>query len=439
MPDDHHPARAWQQHTLQTAASAWVGQAAMHGSSTDHSPLKGMYGPEHDATGIAVTKQLNTATVSASFFPAAYSQGIVLYEPFGGLCAGLEMVLRNGFRVTQYIYSDTDTAVRRIATHRMRELQSQYPALLSPTALQGSLALLPMDVRQVGSEQLLALAQQFQQQQWLVVGGWPCQDLSMAGHARGMTGSRAQLLHDVVRIIGTLQQLQPDLPPAYLLENVPFQYHKNHNIATKDFNTVSNIIGQPTLLDAAQVGSLAHRARNYWTNLCAPASLSAALRCAERPANRSVNMALPPHRRAQPVLRPDPVPQFPCNHPGQQRLAWPTLMGKNGSYAFRPGQAGSVLDHASPGQPQWTEPTAEEREFALGYLPGSTAAEGVTELDRRKALGQCMDANALQSIMAVSKAWWFRTANTAPASAQQPNSCTAATAAMNNNMLPFMP
>jgi site-specific DNA-cytosine methylase len=340
------------------------------------------------------------------------------------------LVLRNGFKVTQYIYSDTDPGVRKVAVHRMHKLQSLHPELLPPAAIQGSLALLPMDIRRVGSEQLTPVVQQFSEQQWLVVGGWPCQDLSLAGHARGMGGSRAQLLHDVVRVIGTLQQLLPDMPPAYLLENVPFQYHKNPSIAQEDFALVSSIIGQPTLLDAAQVGSLAHRARNYWTNLCAPASLAAALRYAERSVNRTVSLALPAHRKAQPVARPDPIPQYPCNQPGQQRAAWPTLMGRSGSYAFRPGQAGSVLDNACPSHPQWTEPTAEEREFALGYLPGSTATEVVTELERRKALGQCMDADSLQVIMAVAKAWWFRSAKTTPLAAQQANISNAAAAAV---------
>ena len=91
-----------------------MGQVATQGLFLEHTPLPGIYGPGKDAVGIAVTRQLNTAAVSATFFPAAYAQGIVLYEPFGGMCAGLEMVLRNGFRVNQYIYSDTDAAVRKI-------------------------------------------------------------------------------------------------------------------------------------------------------------------------------------------------------------------------------------------------------------------------------------------------------------------------------------
>ncbi len=185
------------------------------------------------------------------------------------------------------------------------------------------------------------------------------------------------------------------------------------------------------------MGSLAHRARNYWTNLCLPAQLSAALRYAERPANRTVSMALPAHREALPVARSDPVPQFPCNQIGEPRAAWPTLMGRAGSYAFRPGQAGSVLDYTLPAQPCWTEPTAEEREFALGYLPGSTAAEGVTEQQRRKALGQCIDANALQAIIATSKAWWFRSAQTSPAAAAVSCANSSSTAVQQSEDQPY--
>ena len=57
----------------------------MLGPALAHTPLNGCYGPARDTAGIAVTRQLNTAAVSASFFPAAYAQGVALYEPFGGL------------------------------------------------------------------------------------------------------------------------------------------------------------------------------------------------------------------------------------------------------------------------------------------------------------------------------------------------------------------
>lgn len=174
--------------------------------------------------------------------------GVVLYEPFGGLCAGLEMALRNGLTIAQYIYSDTDPVAQTAACHRIRMLQTMYPQQLSERAVQGCFAILPMDVQ---------------------------------------------------------------------------QYVK-------------------------------------------------------RAPDRTVQLAMGPGRLAQPVARADAAPAFGCNVPGQPRAAWPTLMSRPQSYAFRPGQPGSVLDVTEPAAPKWVEPTAEEREAALGYLPGSTAARGLS-------------------------------------------------------------
>jgi hypothetical protein len=411
---------AWQQEDLQSAASAWVQLSAQHQRQHQlQDPtvyLTGSLEGYPDAAGVKLATQLATAPVAATFFPQAYTQGITLYEPFGGLCAGLEMVLRNGFRVAQYYYSDTDAVSQRIAYHRLRQLQCRYPDQLPLSAIQAAFSTMPMDVRAVTTSHLQHAMQQAAAEQWLVVGGWPCQDFSLAGPGRGLAGSRSKLLHELVGIIGSLQQLcsmQHLPPPAYVLENVGIQYHRQSSIAQHDFSVVCGMVGQPVFLDAAQLGSLAHRPRNFWSNLCSPWQLREALRCAERPAGRTVELALQPGRQAQPVQRPDRAPQYPCNWPGQSRAAWPTLMGRRQSYAFRPGQPGAVQDSSS-GQPVWAEPSALEREIALGYLPGSTAAQGLTDGQRCSALGQCMDANTLQALMAVSKAVWFRSARTQP-------------------------
>jgi hypothetical protein len=84
-------------------------------------------------------------------------------------------------------------------------------------------------------------------------------------------------------------------------------------------------------------------------------------------------------------------------------------MSRVGSYAFRPGQAGSVMDFSFSSQPVETEPTADERELAMGYKVGSTAAWQVTERERCKALGQSMDANALQVLFTTAAAHWMLT------------------------------
>lgn len=137
---------------------------------------------------------------------------------------------------------------------------------------------------------------------------------------------RSSLLHELVRVVGTLQQLQPDLPPAYLIENVAFQTQKDSKIAVTDYQTVCDMIGYPVVLDAAQFGSLAHRVRNWWTNMCTQAELMAAVSHVQRPSGRTVSLALAPGRQAQPVRSADRLPRYLCNLPGHPMQAWPTLV-----------------------------------------------------------------------------------------------------------------
>eukprot|EP00775_Hariotina_reticulata_P009673 gene9673-biopygen11573 len=276
-------ASAWHLAGLRQMAGSWVGQARAGKSSLV--PPRMPVLAEH---------AVNVDSVAVSFFPAALSAGVVLYEPFGGLCAGLEMVLKAGFCVQQYYYSDIDPAAQLIAAHRLRCLQAAYPDQLPLHALQFAFLQFPADVKQVDASCVQRAVQQHPGQQWLL-----------------------------------------------------------------------------------------------------------------RPPGRTVALALLPGRCAQPVVSRERAPYFPCNQPGGPRAAWPTLMSRPQSYAFRPGQPGSIWDCSNPAAAFWDEPSAQEREVSLGYEPGSTAAAGVSEQQRRSALGQCIDANALQVLMAICQAWWF--------------------------------
>ena len=70
----------------------------------------------------------------------------MLLELFGGICAGLEMVLRNGVSVLSYIYVDKDPVCRSIASHRIRQLMAQFPHLLPASAVEHAFTQLPQDV-----------------------------------------------------------------------------------------------------------------------------------------------------------------------------------------------------------------------------------------------------------------------------------------------------
>lgn len=332
----------------------------------------------------------------------------MLYEPFGGLCSGLAACLRNGLSIKQCIYSDVNPVATSVAIHRVQTLQQQYPGQLSPSAVHGSLDILPADVTAVTKQQLQHATLLHPGVPWLVIAGSPCQDVSQAGTGEGLAGTRSQLLYQLFSIISDLQQLLP-ASPAYTIEDVAFQHHSNVSISQHDFAAVCNIIGTPVTLDAPQFGSLAHRLRNFWTNMCQVQRLAAALSHLLPPQPSDLQQILPPSRIPMPVTRNDHdrAPFYPVNHLGGSRAAWPTIMSKAGSYAFRPGRPGSVLDISNPLKPFWTEPTTTQRELAMGYHGRTTAAPGITEEQRCQLIGQAIDANTLQCIIAVSLAWCY--------------------------------
>lgn len=69
------------------------------------------------------------------------------------------------------------------------------------------------DVMKVGGDDLRAVG--FVPERGIITGGWPCQDISVAGRGRGLAGERSGLFSEVVRLLEELQ------PRWFLLENVP--------------------------------------------------------------------------------------------------------------------------------------------------------------------------------------------------------------------------
>ena len=328
-----------------------------------------------------VGNQLDRSVVAHSFFSKA-PEGIALVELCGGVCSGLETVLTAGIPVTRYLYADIDPVARQVAEFRAANLAARYPALFSPAAWAGMFEL-SQDIRDITLQQLVA-AIGTQPRSVLVTAGWPCQDFSPAG--RGVLGSRAALLDDVLRLVSGLQRLRP---VAYLLENVPLQLNFRHkHIRRHAAAEVEAKLGKPVVFDAIRAGSYARRLRNYWTNL------------APQPMHQAVCDALC-HKHGgdlYDILRPGRLPMPP--RPGEPeqghvRRYWPTLMSYRQSRAFRPEQPGAVLDAKTQ---EWLEPMAVERELAMGYEASSTACPGVTDGQRCALLGQAIDVNALFAI-----------------------------------------
>jgi site-specific DNA-cytosine methylase len=385
---------------LKQAATEWVyaamaALALVRASAPLSLRCKGTPDPE----GVRQTTGLDTSVVGPQFFLAAEQEGVVVMELFGGMCAGLEMCLRNGLRVKRYLYCDSDSKVRMLAASRVERLSARYPHLLPRESYQGAFKALPQDVRQLKSEHLVEAGAR-DGSQWFVIGGWECQDLSPAGKGRGLLGDRSSTFYDAVGITGALQQLQPQRPPAFLWENTAFQFNWNsQRVAKEDFSTVCRAMGYPVCLDAAQFGSRAHRSRNFWTNLADVDLVEAVSRKVVRPQGLLVDDVLDEGRRAQRALADDVVQQhYPCNRQGEPLEALPTFVAVQRSRAFRQGKQGEIYDSSLDAM---VEPNPAERERALGYSGTDTAHPLLTDKDRHEITGRCMDANCMAALMAI--------------------------------------
>ena len=142
-----------------------------------------------DAHGVQPNVTLDSRAVGAEFWDNVQHDGVHLIELFGGMCAGLEMLLRNGVKVHRYTYVDlgpeaappgmrrTDAhAVRAVAQHRIHELQRRYPRLLPDSAVEDVFAL-PQDVRAIDTAALVKVGVE-KASALVTVAGWECQDLS---------------------------------------------------------------------------------------------------------------------------------------------------------------------------------------------------------------------------------------------------------------------
>jgi hypothetical protein len=105
-----------------------------------------------------------------------------------------------------------------------------------------------------------------------------------------------------------------------------------------------------------------------------------------------VDDILDDHRVALGVSKDDESPLALVNKMGAPRAALPTFVTYPGSFAFRARGPGMVWDANSQTH---EEPTADERERAMGFLTGTTAAHDLTEGQRRFLLGQAIDLNTL--------------------------------------------
>tara|TARA_R110001592_G_scaffold62450_3_gene191175 strand:+ start:13797 stop:14645 length:849 start_codon:yes stop_codon:yes gene_type:complete len=89
----------------------------------------------------------------------------------------------------------------------------------------------------------------------LLIGGSPCQDLTILGKSReGLEGSKSILFFEYVRLLKELK------PKYFLLENVASMRNADRDLITK-------ILGVEPILINSDILSAQHRRRYYWTNI----------------------------------------------------------------------------------------------------------------------------------------------------------------------------
>ena len=311
--------------------------------------------------------------------------GIVLVELFAGLGTGLAAALEAGLSIRSYTYVDNNIMVSTAAKHHLQQLRMRYPKQLSASAIQGCMSRLPADIALIGEENLERLGRVD-----LVIAGWPCQGHSRAGSGQGLQDPRSALFWELLRLLRWWQRVQVT-PVAYIFENVPPLGVINVQLQDAAAEVCLHL-GEPVLVDAAALGSYAHRLRWKWTNLASATGISAALGQFRRPEGRHVDHILDVGRYARKVMHADSSPFAMINKVGESRLALPTFMSYPKSFAFRENGQGLVFDTSTQ---CLQEPCADERERAMGFLTGTTSGPGITESQRRHILGQAMDLNSM--------------------------------------------
>jgi hypothetical protein len=186
-------------------------------------------------------------------------------------------------------------------------------------------------------------------------------------------------------------------PPGYILKNVSLLGDTRHKVV-KDGEYINQILGTPTFMDVASLGSFVHQPRWFWTNLVLPQVLSAAIARIPRLMNRKVDDILDDHRVSLAVIKDDTLPFVSINKVEIPRCALPTFVTYPRSFAFRSRGPDMVWDSKFQTH---DEPTADERERAMGFPTGTTATHGLQEGQRRFLLGQAMDLNSIVWIIGI--------------------------------------
>jgi len=159
--------------------------------------------------------------------------GKVILSCFDGISCGQVALQRLGVKIDRYFASEVDKYAIKIT-------QENFPDTIQVG-----------DIREVSPKQKIDI----------LIGGPPCQDVSLAGKGKGLIeGERSSLFFEFVRVLKVCKAVNPDL--KFLVENTRMK---------KEYvDIISEILRVEPVLINSNLFSAQNRARLYWTNFDIP-------------------------------------------------------------------------------------------------------------------------------------------------------------------------
>jgi hypothetical protein len=176
-------------------------------------------------------------------------------ELYGGLDTGLETLLKSGYAIGSYTWTDTDPNAPKTASHRVAQLMHQFPHLLPQEAIQDWESRIPMDVRTISLE--LLSAARFPEGIDLILTSPPMLATQLSNSNREHTPPGLNISRHIVCLVLHLSESQPG--------GIGYIWNSSE-LHPPSANTLS-LLGLSILLDASKYGLGAYRNIRIWQNL----------------------------------------------------------------------------------------------------------------------------------------------------------------------------
>ena len=180
----------------------------------------------------------------------------------------------------------------------------------------------------------------------------------------------------------------------YILENT---YNQKELRGRLNAQLVESYLGEPILIDAADMGAAAHRVRNFWTNMLPASILQSALPKCLSPIPSLADI-LHPYHFAKRARWTDQRPFSPQNKKGCAKVCMPDMgqVMSQGIFHHRANKSASEGEVYNAKTGTWEGPDVEENERLLGFRTDDTATTGVCAEIRSIRIAMAMEGNTMR-------------------------------------------